>query len=97
MFLTFGQITLVQDLGKRQADDAIVYVQQKPLLLENQVEDRTLWPDFGNFQAAYFQSKWKEMQRYGTIYLDTREQWCVVPDTWSQTDADLAKQAIPLA
>lgn len=97
MFLTFGEITLVQDQGKRRADDAIVYVQQKPLQMGNQVEERTLWPDFGNYGEAYFQSRWTQVQRYGTLYLDASEQWCVVPDIWSQTDADLARHAIPLA
>lgn len=84
MYLTLNQVILISDTNKRQADDAIVYVK------EDGRDGKRLFPDYGLTLSDIEKHR---LTRYGTIYTDkTRnENWCVVPDVWSDDDAACAK------
>lgn len=87
MYLTLDQVILVSDTNKRQPEDATVYVKQHP------IEGKHLFPEWVLDGTAHFGTK-EMMQRYGTIYMDAGERWCIVPDVWSDNDAMCAKMWI---
>ena len=80
MYLTFDQVVLVQDKKKARPDDPVMYERE----LRGQ---RILTPDGGPSKYA------SEAKRYGVYYIDKThdENICVVPDTWDENDALLAK------
>ncbi|MBA2681047.1 MAG: hypothetical protein H0U76_21955 [Ktedonobacteraceae bacterium] len=81
MFLQWHQVILVQDQAKRQPEDDVVYV-------EDYIGQRRLYPAFGQAKGQ------QRGQRYGTIYQDAVQHWCVIPDVWNVDDAGRAQQAI---
>lgn len=78
MYLTFDQIILVRDKTKARADDPTVYERE----LRGQ---RILTTDGGPSQHA------GAATRYGVVYVDSADRICVVPDQWSEEDAQRAK------
>lgn len=88
MYLTFNQVILISDKSKVQPDDTVVYVKETST-------GRIFYPDFV-FEPDTFADWQKKLssQRYGILYLDANEQWCVVPDVWSEDDARFAKSWI---
>lgn len=96
MFLTYNQIILVESKAKRRPEDGVVYQRQGLIQgKENETVDQSFWPAFNQAMQRELQSA--GMTRYGTIYEDAAGNWCIVPDTWSESEALRAKTYITLA
>lgn len=87
MYKLLNEVTLVQDQQMRRSTDGVVYRE------DTVIEGVRLWVEYHPQEPSSLGPE-KPFPRYGTIYQDTSERWCVVPDTWDQRDADMAKDAI---
>lgn len=81
MYLTFDQVLLVSD-KKPLESDFPVYIKETYL-------GRILIPSFALENPPIF--KGETLQRYGILYFDANENPCIIPDVWSDEDAQVAK------
>lgn len=82
MYLTFDQVILVADKRKLTPNDVYVYEREHR-------GQRILTTD------NLARPGEPEPRLYGSLYFDTNDTPCVVPDEWTWDDAHLAKDFIP--
>lgn len=92
MYAKFREITLVKDKSKRSASDIEVFTVERGgetivLFAPNAQEI------FDNPEIA---TRWGSTmpEKYGTAYIDARDEMCVVPYVWNEQHADRAKNVI---
>ncbi len=85
MYFKFEQVGLTQDKAERQPADEAVYVMEHPVTGE-----RVLVPgsSLGDKELAKY-----TLAPYGTGYFSVDDRFWVIPNEWSEHDADICYMA----
>lgn len=81
MYLTLEQLTLVGDKRRARPDDPPIYEREyrgQRIFTTDASPSRSVGPAI----------------RYGVLYFDSRDEPCIVPDAWSDEDAQVSKLAL---
>lgn len=77
MYLLLGEMTLIKNKAKAQPNDPVIY--------ERAMNDMRIFTlDSSPCECA------SQARPYGTIYYDTNNKPCVVPNSWNEEDAAIA-------